>query len=397
MTRYDVIIVGAGISGLSLAHYCARGGLKTLVLEAGTRPGGTLHSEEFPGGFWLELGAHTCYNSYGNLIGLTEETGIKGLMLGREKVGFKVLAGGKLKSIPSQINFMELLFSAPRFFTASKEGSTVKSYYSSIAGAGNYGRVLGPAFNAVLSQEADDFPAHMLFGRRPRRKDIMRSFTLDCGLQSIPCAIASEQGIGVRAGCRVKEADFKDGVFTVRAGASESFMSSALAVASPPDEAARLLSGAFPALAEKLGAIRVCDVETMGIVAKKEDIALPPVAGIVAPGDIFYSAVSRDTVKHKEYRGFSFHFKAGTSREDRLARICEVLGLERGKIEHVVEKTNRVPSLSPGHERLAGELDRLLEGRPLLLAGNYFTGLSVEDCVTRSLKEFERLKTLLGR
>jgi protoporphyrinogen oxidase len=396
VTRYDVIIVGAGISGLSLAHYCAKGGLKTLVLEAGPRPGGTLHSQEFPGGFWLELGAHTCYNSYGNLIGIMEETGIKGLMLGREKAGFKVLAGGKLKSIPSQIHFMELLLSAPRFFTARKEGSTVKSYYSSIAGRGNYGRVLGPAFNAVLSQEADDFPAHMLFNRRPRRKDIMRSFTLDCGLQSIPCTIASEQGIGVRTGCKAKEADFAGGMFTVRAGASESFLSSALAVATPPDEAARLLSGAFPALAEKLRAIKVRDIETMGIAAKKEDIALPPVAGIVAPGDIFYSAVSRDTVKHNEYRGFSFHFKPGAGHEDRLARICEVLGLERGKVEHVVEKTNRVPSLSPGHEKLVSELDGLLEGKPLLLTGNYFTGLSLEDCVTRSLMESERLKALLG-
>ena len=38
-TIYDVIIVGAGASGLLCARECARGGLKTLVLEKEQTPG----------------------------------------------------------------------------------------------------------------------------------------------------------------------------------------------------------------------------------------------------------------------------------------------------------------------------------------------------------------------
>src|SRR6056300_279024 len=33
MTRYDVVIVGGGPSGLSLGHYCTKIGMKVLIIE----------------------------------------------------------------------------------------------------------------------------------------------------------------------------------------------------------------------------------------------------------------------------------------------------------------------------------------------------------------------------
>ena len=73
MADYDLLVVGAGVSGLSMAHYAAEAGLKALVLEGEERPGGCLHSHRFSGeykGFWIELGAHSCFNSYGNLLAI---------------------------------------------------------------------------------------------------------------------------------------------------------------------------------------------------------------------------------------------------------------------------------------------------------------------------------------
>lgn len=49
---YDVIIVGAGIAGLTSALYAARGGMKTLVLESNTYGGQIINSndvENYPG------------------------------------------------------------------------------------------------------------------------------------------------------------------------------------------------------------------------------------------------------------------------------------------------------------------------------------------------------------
>jgi phytoene dehydrogenase-like protein len=52
MSRYDVIIVGAGHNGLSAAHYLAEAGLKILILEMRSVSGGVAITEElFPGFF----------------------------------------------------------------------------------------------------------------------------------------------------------------------------------------------------------------------------------------------------------------------------------------------------------------------------------------------------------
>ena len=42
--RYDMIVLGAGISGLVMGHYCQKAGLKVLVLEKEERCGGCFHS-----------------------------------------------------------------------------------------------------------------------------------------------------------------------------------------------------------------------------------------------------------------------------------------------------------------------------------------------------------------
>ena len=179
MKQFDAIVIGAGISGLSFASYTAAAGLNTVVLEKSNRVGGCFHSHRFEGkaaGFWLELGAHTCYNSYGGLLGLMDKYGLMGDILAREKVSFKMLIDNQIRSITSQLSFPELFSSAWRIFSLKKDGESVESYYGRIVGRKNYQRVFAPAFNAVISQRANDFPADMLFNKRPRRKDVIKSF-----------------------------------------------------------------------------------------------------------------------------------------------------------------------------------------------------------------------------
>jgi protoporphyrinogen oxidase len=68
-----------------------------------------------------------------------------------------------------------------------------------------------------------------------------------------------------------------------------------------------------------------------------------------------------------------------------------VLAVTREQIEQVAWKSNLLPSLKVGHDDLVKEIDTHLEQTQLLLTGNYFAGVSIEDCVSRSLSEFSRL------
>ena len=235
MKTYDVVIIGAGISGLSLAHYSAKAGLSTLVLEKSDRPGGSFHSHRFGGeaeGFWLELGAHTCYNSYGRLIGLMEECSAIGKLIPREKAPFKLLVEGALKSIPSRLSFFELALSLPRMLTAKKAGETMESYYSKILGKGNYKKALGPVFDAIISQDAGDFPADMLFKKRAKRKDVLGSFTLTAGLSTITDTVALEPGVTLLTGQDVSSIELSGAGFTIAAG-GERYHAGYLALAVP--------------------------------------------------------------------------------------------------------------------------------------------------------------------
>ena len=332
-----------------------------------------MHSHSFEGadGFWVELGAHTCYNSYRNLIGLIENCNVADQLITREKVPFKMLAGSRIRSIPSQLNFLEFFLSAPRLFTLKPEGQSVESYYSRIVGCANFQRVIGPAISAVLSQKADDFPADMIFKKRPRRKDIIKKFTLTGGLQAIAHAVSLQKNIDIVKGTEVRAITSKGRGFEI-ATDSAHYYADTMAVATPASVAARILKESFPGVAEKLSQIKVAEVESVGTAIEQEMVSLAPVAGLIPASDSFFSVVSRDTVRHCRYRGFTFHFRPGlASRDAKLHRISEVLGVGLEQLEHVVEKVNLVPSLKVGHNILAGAIEN---GSPA--AGSSLQGIT---------------------
>jgi oxygen-dependent protoporphyrinogen oxidase len=390
MAVHDVIIVGGGISGMSLAHYCSKSGLKPLVIDKNGRLGGTFYSYRRDD-FWFELGAHSCYNSYGNLVELLDDTGCLGRIIKPGNAGYRLFTGGEIKTLMSQMSFPELLVSLPRLFGAKMDGETVESYYSKIVGKRNFERAIGPMFNAVICQKANAFPADMLFKKRERRKDVIKKFGFPGGVQTITDTIAAEPGIEKTTGKEVKEIAFDSDVFKITSADGSSFESRRLAIATPAEAAAKMLQKSFPAVAMKLSALKAERVETVGVIIKKDATRIGPIAALAAADDIFYSFVSRDTFPDPVYRAFAFHFKAGaSSHETRLGRIAQVLGTR--DFEEIVKAEHVIPSLRLGHKNVIAEIDTLLAGTPLLLTGNYFTGLAIEDCVSRSLQESKRLK-----
>ncbi len=395
-TLYEYLVIGGGISGLGMAHLSVKQGMKTLLLERETRVGGCIRSHGFPdsGDFWVELGSHTCYNSYGNLLGMILDLGLDAHLLHKAKVRFKLLDGNRLASVVSRLHPLELALSLPRLFTEKKAGNSVANYYSRVLGNKNYRDLFSHAFNAVICQSADQVPADKLFRRKPRRKDMPRSFTLPEGLSSIPESIAGQAGLETRTGVSAHGIQRDTDGFRIRCDDGAELNTRHLCVAVNPDQAAVLLHDAFPELAGLLAGIRMVSIETLAVMVRRDELAIEPLAGIIAPNDDFYSAVTRDYLGHPDYRGLSFHFKPGRlDRDGKIGRIRQVLGIQDGQIQALAEHANRLPALRVGHDQRVRDMDRLLDGSALALTGNYFLGVSIEDCLTRSATEFTRLFT----
>ncbi len=387
----DVIVIGSGISGMSFAHAAVQAGRTVTVLEKSAVAGGCLHTERLPGGFWHELGAHTAYNSYGGLLQLLEARGLMAKLLPRAKVPFRLLVGDEVRSVMKELGLIELLFHAPRLAFAKKEGHSVREYYGGLVGRRNYERVFGPLFAAVPSQRADDFPADMLFKPRQRRKDVRRSYTLEGGLQTVIDAVAADPKLTLRTGAEARALARTGDGFTVTLADGATLAAKHVALAVPPPAAAALAKDVAPKAAEALAALKVTPVKSVGVVVKKEATTVAPFAGVIPLDGRFFSCVSRDTVPDATYRGFALHVKPSVTRDDALRLAGALLKVEPSAFEHVSEREVLLPSPVVGHHETVRAVDAGLQGTGLTVTGNFFAGLSIEDCVQRSQEEARRV------
>ena len=407
--RFEHIVVGGGISGLGLAYYAARRGVPTLVLETQARVGGCLHSPTFPGcgDFWVEAGGHTGFNSYGHLLDILNELGMMGRLTPKAKVSYVLWRGGRRHSILSALHPLELLLSLPGLFLARarKASLSVSDFYGPGLGAKNYRDLFGPAFSAVICQPADDFPADLLFRRKPRRKEVLRAFTLPSGLAEIPLALARQPGVEVRTGQELV-AVHRDGKgFRLLLADGGELLTGTLSMATPPDVAAHLLgplvveapAQTAPALSreglEAIAGIGMSEVETLVLCIPVAALGhLKPTAGLIAVDDAFNAMVARDYLADPAYRGFSFHFRPGElDAAGQVACACAALGIEPHQVAGRIQVHNRLPALRVGHGARVARLDAALAGTRLGITGNWFQGVSIEDCLTRSQTECDRL------
>lgn len=401
MNHPDVIVIGAGISGLSFAWKAAQAQRKVLILEKRERIGGCIYSYRYDDGFWYELGAHTVYNSYSGLLDLVSESGLadKLVQRGPARVHFGLLKDGKIDwltppKVLLRLNWFEAAVHAPLGIFRKKHGRSLKQYYSQLLGPRNFRRVLSPFFAAVPSQCADAFPAEgpgSLFKKRSRREEFPRSFGFPGGLQTICDAATKHPNIEIRTHCTVTGLTKINDGFEVHVEGDDTITVPIVAVAVDHRGAASLLKDHFPSLSAAIERIEAVAVESIGTRIARDRCWLPECAFIVPVNDMFYSAVTRDPFPDPKWRAFAFHFHSGLTRKKKVDRICELLRVSPADLDDLAEQQLTLPSPKIYHAAIIHDIQLNLENTGLALVGNYINGLAIEDCVLRSQSEWQRL------
>jgi len=104
----------------------------------------------------------------------------------------------------------------------------------------------------------------MLFKKRPRRKDVIRSFTLRGGLQTLTDALAEHDRVAAKTDIPVCSIEPDGASLLVTTGDGRRFAARHLALAVPPPNAADLVREAFPELAQWSAQHRLEEVKYVG-------------------------------------------------------------------------------------------------------------------------------------
>jgi UDP-galactopyranose mutase len=401
MVANEVLVVGGGLSGLSFAWKALQAGHAVTVLERCAQTGGCFHSVRQADGHWFEMGAHTAYNSYGGFLEIAEGTGLVPRMIprGPQRAHFGLLRDGAYRwltppRILGQLDWFEAALHFPAGVLAGKAGRSMREYFERLLGRRNYAQVLAPFFAAVPSQCADDFPATgpgSLFKTRPRRKDMLRSYGFDGGLQGVLDAVAALPGIRIETGVDVRALRRTEAGFEAIAADGRRWQAPLAALATSVDQAARLLGDDWPRTAAEIGRIGSVAVDSVGVVLARTRCWMPEVAFLVPVDDLFHSAVTRDPFPDPARRAFTFHFKPGLRRDQRLARMAEVLRVSIDEFGAISGRRVVLPAPRVDHAARLAAIDASLAGERLAVVGNYLEGLAIEDCVQRAFSEWRRV------
>jgi protoporphyrinogen oxidase len=76
--------------------------------------------------------------------------------------------------------------------------------------------------------------------------------------------------------------------------------------------------------------------------------------------------------------------------------ICNTLGIARGDVRAWAEMRHLLPVMRLEHLDMAVRVDALRSDSHVFMTGNYYYGLSLEDCVIRAEVEAERYEAVNG-
>jgi oxygen-dependent protoporphyrinogen oxidase len=276
-----IAIVGAGLTGLALAHHLARRGVEHVVLEATDRPGGVIRSARVEGHL-LEWGPQR--TRLGGLVGeMVAELGIgEEAITAPPGLPLFVYRRGKLRRVPfSAGQFLrsdiagwsgKLRLLAEPLTAGPRPGEDVASYLSRKVGRALYEDMLGPLYGGLYASDPAEMLVELSLGHVLKEFGIGRSLLLPLlrrggrlspppacsfreGMWTLPAALYERHRENVRLETAVRRITGRRGSFALetRTGQVEAEV---VVVTAPAGAAAQMLQEVAPDAASRIATLR---------------------------------------------------------------------------------------------------------------------------------------------
>jgi oxygen-dependent protoporphyrinogen oxidase len=454
--QVQVLIVGAGISGLTCAYALRKSGVDALVVEAGPRPGGVIRSEHRDG-FLLELGPQS-FSGTPQLLDLCRDLGIQNeLVEAPHSAPRFLLINGQLKPAPLSppAFFASSLFSAKTKFSIVRDlfgrsapavdDESVAAFTRRKFSAELLDKLVGPFVSGIYAGDPEKLSLRAAFPQLheaertagsvirgmmraakskpgPKQRPTLQSFRN--GNETLIKSLAANLGPALR--CSVEVTAIQQSgtdttppekaflVQTLTEAGAQNIVAERLVLATPTYVAERFLR---PEIESTLREIEYAPLAVVSLGYKKQDVVhslegfgflIPRSEGLRTLGAVWNSSLFPRRAPEGEVLLTSFIGGAtdpqavSLSPEEITAlvhrEIAPILSIRNEPtFSHVVTYQYALPQYDLGHAARIANLQRksyaLLN---LKLVGNYLRGPSIGACIEQALAVADEIRSAVS-
>jgi len=413
----DVIIIGAGITGLSCAWRLKKLGIESTILESSNRAGGVIQSERSEG-YLTERGPNSLLPAAENFA-LLDETGLtREIIEGDSRAPRYICLNRELRKAPFGPMTVPGLLRAlaePLIRSRSPVDESVRDFFVRRVGSEAHDRLVAPFVTGIYAGDtrtlsmAATFPkihemerrhgsliVGMLKTKKPKGARRGHTCSFADGMETLPRRLARDANIIYNAGSICVGPDFD-----VRWSSGET-RTRAVVVTAPAYHVNGIIQRGFPDIAGLFGNV---DYAPMVIATTSiPESAFPrPLRGFgfLVPrtenlhllGTLFSSALFPGRAPHGRHLLTSF-IGGALEREAIDWPDNQVWEIVRSELQTVLKTTSppepirlvrrqhAIPQYKIGHERWLASLKNKLQRTPgLFVTGNYIEGVAVASCM----------------
>jgi len=441
----QVVVIGAGLTGLTAAVALRSRGVGVTVLESSARCGGAVHSEHDEG-FLVEHGPNSMMTNDPEVTEFLRTLGLADEIIEPSAKKRFLVRAGRPHALPlgPAAALATPLFSVAGKLRALREPFIAKSAADDESLSSFVGRRLG---TEALAYAVEPFVAGIYAGnpeklstrwafpklwsleqthgsllrgalRRQRTGGAPKTISFRHGMGELPNRLAGKLGADLHCGIRLENLDRSESGWTVawsQAGASRRATADAVVSTVPAFRVPELpWSPGLRSSLEFLGGIAYPPVTVMALGFRRADVAHPldgfgmlvPAAekrrilGAIFSSSLFSGRAPRDHVLLTVFVGGARQPRLAQLGDDALEQdiLADLRDLLGARGTPVFRRVVRWPRAIPQYELGYGGLEELAEKTErdwpgLHLAGNYRGGIAASQCIRNGLRLAEQLST----